>query len=255
MEITFALVALIVIAIIAWLLVKKGQKPTESAVPGLPSTSRVVYTDHALQRMRQRDVSKAQITEVLERPERALEDKAQGSIRLERNFDGRTLKVWVNPPWPATPEAVVRTTAWNASTTFEIPSAAIGRVKGKGGATVRRIELETSTWISVGSDGRVLIKADRLEAIKLAQEKIQSIVSPQLPRLGELMACQVTELLPHGVAVVTRDGVRGTVHISRLRPLAGGRRIDNVSDVAVVGQTLQVRVEEISNGRIRFALT
>jgi polyribonucleotide nucleotidyltransferase len=42
-------------------------------------------------------------------------------------------------------------------------------------------------------------------------------------------------------------GKDGLLHISKLRSLAGGKRVDNVEDVVSVGQKLQVQIAEIDD--------
>ncbi len=42
-------------------------------------------------------------------------------------------------------------------------------------------------------------------------------------------------------------GKDGLLHISKLRGLAGGKRVENVEDVVAVGQKLQVEIAEIDD--------
>ena len=42
-----------------------------------------------------------------------------------------------------------------------------------------------------------------------------------------------------------RSGRDGLLHISKLRALAGGKRVDNVEDVVKVGDKVQVQIAEI----------
>jgi polyribonucleotide nucleotidyltransferase len=42
-------------------------------------------------------------------------------------------------------------------------------------------------------------------------------------------------------------GKDGLLHISKLRPLAGGKRVDAVEDVVSVGQKIQVQIAEIDD--------
>lgn len=250
------LVVLLVIALIVVVSViyRASSHPTSPMTPGLPANARVVFTDHAQQRMRERGILENQVTELLRQPQRSQDDATQGSVRLERDFDGRTLKVWVNPPWPPTQEAVIRTTAWTAVETLTVPREAVGRVKGTGGAVVRQIQLETATWINVSSDGKVIIKGDSLDAIKRARTKVEALALVSKLSVGTVATARVTRILPWGAAIALTTGEQGTIHVSRLRPLAGGKRVAEVTDVVSVGQALQVRLEEVSEGRLRFAL-
>ena len=42
-------------------------------------------------------------------------------------------------------------------------------------------------------------------------------------------------------------GKDGLLHISKLRPLAGGKRVEAVEDVVSVGQKIQVQIAEIDD--------
>jgi polyribonucleotide nucleotidyltransferase len=42
-------------------------------------------------------------------------------------------------------------------------------------------------------------------------------------------------------------GKDGLLHISKLRALAGGKRVENVEDVVSVGQKIQVQIGEIDD--------
>jgi polyribonucleotide nucleotidyltransferase len=50
-----------------------------------------------------------------------------------------------------------------------------------------------------------------------------------------------------GAFVSLLPGKDGLVHISKLRALAGGKRVENVDDVVSVGQKIQVEVAEIDD--------
>ena len=48
-----------------------------------------------------------------------------------------------------------------------------------------------------------------------------------------------------GAFVSLLPGKDGLLHISKLRPLAGGKRVENVEDVVKVGDKVQVQIAEI----------
>ena len=50
-----------------------------------------------------------------------------------------------------------------------------------------------------------------------------------------------------GAFVSLLPGKDGLLHISKLRALAGGKRVENVEDVVSVGQKLQVEIAEIDD--------
>jgi polyribonucleotide nucleotidyltransferase len=54
-----------------------------------------------------------------------------------------------------------------------------------------------------------------------------------------------------GAFVSLMPGKDGLLHISEVKKLAGGKRIDNVEDVVKVGDKLQVEIKEIdSRGKL-----
>lgn len=147
--------------------------PTRPSVPRLPAGTEVRWTTHARERMSQRGVSSDNVRAVVTRPERAVADAAEGSVRLERDLGGRTLKVWVVAPWPPEREAVVKSTAW-ADYTGEVtvPRASLGRVIGKGGATIRGIRSAHDARIV--QDGTTFrISADDADSVRRAQQSIR----------------------------------------------------------------------------------
>ncbi|MEZ5097534.1 MAG: S1 RNA-binding domain-containing protein [Nocardioides sp.] len=50
-----------------------------------------------------------------------------------------------------------------------------------------------------------------------------------------------------GAFVSLMPGKDGLLHISKLRALAGGRRVEAVEDVVAVGQKIQVQIAEIDD--------
>ncbi|MGO8860021.1 MAG: S1 RNA-binding domain-containing protein, partial [Acidimicrobiales bacterium] len=58
-----------------------------------------------------------------------------------------------------------------------------------------------------------------------------------------------------GAFVNVLPGRDGLLHISKLSPLAGGKRINNVEDVLTLGQPIEVRVDDIDpQGKVSLSL-
>lgn len=242
------LVAIAVVVTVVAIGVRLGRRPSR------PPLAPIRFTAHAQERMQQRGVSRAQIEAVIASPQRQQRDPAENSYRLERDFGSRVLKVWVAEPWPARDEIVVKSTAWKFHFELHIPASAVGRVVGAGGGNIRRLETQTQAKISVDRDGVVRITSG-VEAHGLdAKKRIEAIVSGPVARVGELWAGRVSKHLPHGVLVTSPEGARGLLPVAQLRPLVGGRRIDNIASVAPVGTALRVQVDEVMDGKIRLKL-
>ena len=64
----------------------------------------------------------------------------------------------------------------------------------------------------------------------------RSIVSPQLPEVGERYLGTVVKTTTFGAFVSLTPGKDGLLHISQIRKLAGGKRVENVEDVLNVGE-------------------
>lgn len=156
--------------LLAWALTRTRADQPE----GMP----VVYTHHARQRMNERGVSVTQVEAVLADPTRQIYDTQKNSVRLERDFGGRILKVWVVEPWPATSEIVIKTTAWKYQVTLSLPPTAVGRVIGRGGANVKGIQDQYGVRIKVNRDGTVRVIAGDQASLDAAQRQILTISEP-----------------------------------------------------------------------------
>ncbi|MHA7985343.1 KH domain-containing protein [Rathayibacter sp. CAU 1779] len=174
--IPFSLVAVIVaIVLLAWAARRNARRHgrTLGAV-GTP----VRYTAHARERMLQRGVDPRQLESVLVKPARVLRDRGEDSVRLEGDFDGRLLKVWVAEPWPSTSEVVVKSTAWTYVAEFPIVPGAVGRVKGRGGQTIQAICRESGAQITVERSGAVRITAGDQASVESARRSILAAADP-----------------------------------------------------------------------------
>ena len=57
----------------------------------------------------------------------------------------------------------------------------------------------------------------------------------------------MVKITTFGAFVSLLPGKDGLLHISKLRALAGGKRVEDVEDVVSVGQKLQVEISEIDD--------
>ncbi len=78
---------------------------------------------------------------------------------------------------------------------------------------------------------------------------INAIANPTMPEKGERYLGTVVKIMPFGAFVSLLPGKDGLLHISKLRQLNGGQRVENVEDVVSVGQKLQVEISEIDEKR------
>ena len=66
-----------------------------------------------------------------------------------------------------------------------------------------------------------------------------------MPEVGERFVGTVVKTTTFGAFVSLSPGKDGLLHISQIRKLVGGKRVENVEDVLGVGQKVQVEIGEI----------
>lgn len=131
--------------------------------------------------------------------------------------------------------------------TVRIPVDKIGEVIGPKGKMINQIQDDTGANISIEDDGTIYIGADNGEAAEAARAIINGIANPTMPEKGERYLGTVVKIMPFGAFISLLPGKDGLLHISKLRTLAGGARVENVEDVVSVGQKIQVEISEIDD--------
>ena len=133
-------------------------------------------------------------------------------------------------------------------TTIKINPDKIREVIGPGGKIIRGIQSETNTSIEIDDSGLVKIAAYSKEEGEAAIKMVEDLT--QEPEIGALYDGKVVKITDFGAFVQILPGTDGLVHISQL----ANRRITKVSDVVKEGDTLKVKVLEISrDGKIRLS--
>ncbi|GAA1498453.1 polyribonucleotide nucleotidyltransferase [Paeniglutamicibacter kerguelensis] len=136
----------------------------------------------------------------------------------------------------------------------KIPVDKIGEVIGPKGKMINQIQEDTGADISIEDDGTVLIGATNGESAEAARSAVNAIANPQVPEIGERYLGTVVKLTTFGAFVSLTPGKDGLLHISELRKLAGGKRVDDVEDVVSVGQKLQVEITKVDDrGKLSLA--
>lgn len=131
--------------------------------------------------------------------------------------------------------------------TIKIPVDKIGEVIGPKGKVINQIQDDTEASISIEDDGTIYIGATNGTAAEAARSAINAIANPTMPEVGERYLGTVVKTTNFGAFVSLLPGKDGLLHISKLRPLAGGKRVDAVEDVLSVGQKIQVEIGEIDD--------
>jgi polyribonucleotide nucleotidyltransferase len=132
--------------------------------------------------------------------------------------------------------------------TIQINPDKIRDVIGPGGKIIRAIQNETNTSITIEESGLVKIAAFSKEEGDAAVRMVQEITRE--PEVGAIYEGKVVKITDFGAFVQILPGSDGLVHISQL----ANRRVTRVSDIVKEGDTLKVKVLEISrDGKIRLS--
>ncbi|WP_407342373.1 polyribonucleotide nucleotidyltransferase [Pengzhenrongella phosphoraccumulans] len=127
----------------------------------------------------------------------------------------------------------------------KVPVDKIGEVIGPKGKMINQIQEETGATISIEDDGTVYIGATDGPSAEAARAAINAIANPMMPEIGERFVGTVVKTTPFGAFISLSPGKDGLLHISQIRKLVGGKRVENVDDVLSVGQKVQVEIGEI----------
>ncbi len=124
----------------------------------------------------------------------------------------------------------------------------IGELIGPGGKNIRALQTETNTQISIDDTGLVKIAAFSKEEADKAEQLVVDIGSD--PEIGAIFEGTVVRTTDFGAFVQIKAKTEGLVHISELAHY----RVKSVTDVVREGETLTVKVIDISrDGKIRLS--
>ncbi|QBE47887.1 polyribonucleotide nucleotidyltransferase [Leucobacter triazinivorans] len=129
----------------------------------------------------------------------------------------------------------------------QIPVDKIGELIGPKGKTINGIQDETGAEISIDDDGTVYIGAVDGPSAEAARAQVNAIANPQNPEVGEQYLGTVVKNAAFGAFVSLLPGKDGLLHISEVRKLAGGKRIDSVDDVLSIGQKILVKITKVDD--------
>lgn len=128
---------------------------------------------------------------------------------------------------------------------IKIPVDQIGAVIGPKGKIINQIQDETGAEISIEDDGTIYIGATDGPKAEAARAQINAIANPQMPEVGERYLGTVVKLAAFGAFVSLLPGKDGLLHVSQIRKMHGGKRIENLEEVLKVGDKIQVEIGEI----------
>ncbi len=123
----------------------------------------------------------------------------------------------------------------------------IGEVIGPKGKMINSIQEETGADITIEDDGTIYIGATDGASAEAARATINAIANPHIPEVGERFLGTVVKTTTFGAFISLLPGRDGLLHITQIRKLHGGARIENVDDVVKVGDKIQVEIREVDD--------
>jgi polyribonucleotide nucleotidyltransferase len=131
--------------------------------------------------------------------------------------------------------------------TVKVPVDKIGEVIGPKGKMINSIQEDTGAEITIEDDGTIYIGATDGTSAEAARAAINAIANPHIPEVGERFLGTVVKTTTFGAFVSLLPGRDGLLHITQIRKLHGGARIENVDDVISVGDKIQVEIREVDD--------
>jgi len=131
--------------------------------------------------------------------------------------------------------------------TVKVPVDKIGEVIGPKGKMINSIQEDTGAEITIEDDGTIYIGATDGTSAEAARSAINAIANPHVPEIGERFLGTVVKTTTFGAFVSLLPGKDGLLHITQIRKLHGGVRIENVDDVIKVGDKIQVEIREVDD--------
>ncbi len=133
-------------------------------------------------------------------------------------------------------------------TIISIDKSKIGEIIGPGGKTIREIQEETGSVITIEDDGSVQVFATDKSGAEAAIKKINAIVAD--PEVGAVYDGKVKKIVEFGAFIEFMPGKEGLVHISEL----SRKRVTKVEDVLKMGETVKVKLIGFDRGKPRLSI-
>jgi polyribonucleotide nucleotidyltransferase len=132
--------------------------------------------------------------------------------------------------------------------TVQISPEKIGDLIGPKGKTIRGIQEETGSEITVDDNGVVTIAAVGGEAMERARQMVQAITAE--PVVGEIYEGPVKSTTAFGAFIEIMPGTEGLLHISEMQH----GRTERTEDVVKKGDRVKVKlIERDERGRLRLS--
>ena len=128
---------------------------------------------------------------------------------------------------------------------IKVPVDMIGAIIGPKGKMINQIQDETGADITIEDDGTIYIGALEGSQAEAAKAMVEAIANPVVPKVGERFNGTIVKLATFGAFVSLVPGKDGLLHVSQIRKMHGGTRIENLEEVMKVGDKVEVEIAEI----------
>ena len=132
---------------------------------------------------------------------------------------------------------------------IQIDPLLIGKIIGKGGETIRRIQEESGAKINIDDDGVITIASPDMTSIEKAKTWISDLT--ELPEVGREYSATIKAIKDFGAFVEFIPGTEGLVHISEW----DWAHIADLNSVAREGDKLMVKLLEVDQRTGKFRLS
>ena len=132
---------------------------------------------------------------------------------------------------------------------IQIDPEFIGKIIGKGGETIRRIQDESGCSVTVDDDGIITLASPDMASVETAKNWISDLC--ETPEAGKTYQGKVTSVKEFGAFVEFLPGTEGLVHISEW----DWARTENMDDVAKKDDEITVKLLDIDQRTGRFKLS
>jgi polyribonucleotide nucleotidyltransferase len=136
-----------------------------------------------------------------------------------------------------------------------IPVDKIGEIIGPKGKVIQELQERFQVSIGVEDDGTVFISSVAGDGAERAKTEINDIANPRQIQVGEIFEGKVVSTPVFGAFISLTHAKDGLLHVSKMRELVDGKRIENVDEVLKPGDIVKVKVDEIDRmGKISLSV-
>jgi polyribonucleotide nucleotidyltransferase len=124
----------------------------------------------------------------------------------------------------------------------------VGEIIGPAGKVIKRIVAATKAKIDIEESGRIVIASNDVAAAEKAKQMINDITAEA--EVGKVYTGRVVRIEEYGAFIEIMPNLVGLMHVSEI----SYQRVRSVGDVLQLGQTVEVKVLNVEDNRIRLSM-